>query len=209
MRRWPYELHDPVETGKGNLMSVDAPRGSLDRFLGRWDFAEYHSIEVDAPPERVDAQVRDLDLGRSRVVRLLFRLRGMPARSARLDGMQGIGFQLLDDRPGEEIVLGLIGRFWTSDGGLCRFDAQDFVAFDEPGWAKAVWNFRMTPLNGGRTRLETETRVLCTDARSRRRFRVYWTFIRPFSGLIRRVALREVKNKAEATKEGVAGTRER
>ena len=174
----------------------------IDRFLAVYDFREHHAIEVDAPVEIVDAKVRQLDLSGSRVVRLLFRLRGMPARSLRLDGMRSIGFSVLADSPREEIVLGLIGRFWTSTGGLCRFDPDGFVAFDEPGWAKAVWGFRMKPAPHGRTVLETETRVRCTDARSRRHFRLYWTAIRPFSGLIRRIALREIKRQAEATKRG-------
>jgi hypothetical protein len=35
-----------------------------------------------------------------------------------------------------------------------------------------------------------ETRVALTDAASLRRFRRYWMVIGPFSGLLRRVALR-------------------
>jgi hypothetical protein len=142
--------------------------------------------------------VRALDLGGSRIVRLLFRLRGMPASSLRLDGMHRIGFRILADVPEREVVLGLIGRFWTPSGGLCRFDPVDFATFREPGWAKAVWGFRMTPIGADRTRLETETRVRCTDDASRRSFRLYWTVIRPFSGLIRRVALRQIRREAEA-----------
>ena len=50
---------------------------------------------------------------------------------------------------------------------------------------------------GGATRLTTETRVLCADAGSRRRFRVYWAVVRPGSGLIRRMMLRAVRREAE------------
>jgi hypothetical protein len=49
----------------------------------------------------------------------------------------------------------------------------------------------------GTTRLATETRVLCLDDESRRRFRLYWLFIGPFSGLIRRKILRSIKHEAE------------
>ena len=170
----------------------------IDRLLPAWDFAERHTLRVAAPPHVVDAHVRSLDLSASRVVRILFTLRGMPKGSTGIDGMERMGFRLLADEPGREIVLGLIGRFWTPTGGLCRFDAVDFTRFEEPGWAKAVWGFRMTPLDGGATLLETETRVRCTDAASRRRFRVYWLMVRPFSGLIRQIALREIRRRAEA-----------
>jgi hypothetical protein len=47
--------------------------------------------------------------------------------------------------------------------------------------------------------LSTETRVACGDAASRAKFRVYWTFVRPFSGLIRIVMLRAVRRAAEAS----------
>ena len=54
-------------------------------------------------------------------------------------------------------------------------------------------NFRA---DGGR--LTTETRVLLTDARARRRFRLYWLVVRPMSGLVRRSWLRAAKRRAEA-----------
>ena len=47
------------------------------------------------------------------------------------------------------------------------------------------------------TLLATETRVLCLDTASRRRFRLYWTLIGPFSGLIRKDILRSIKRQAE------------
>lgn len=166
-------------------------------WIDRPDFSERHATVVRAPANVVEACARNLDLGSSSIVRLLYLLRGMPASATRLDGMGRLGFRVLEDRPGS-LVLGLIGRFWTPRGGLCRFDAADFAAFDEPGWAKATWSFQTTTLPGGRTRLTTETRVVCTDVRSRRRFRLYWTAIRPFSGLIRRIALRQIRNAAEA-----------
>lgn len=146
----------------------------------------------------VERCVRELDLGGSRIVRLLFRLRGMPRSGIGLEGLERMGFRVLAHEPEREVVLGLIGRFWTREGQLRRFEPHEFASFDEPGWAKATWSFRVAPLPDGRSLLETETRVHCTDAASRRRFRLYWMAIRPFSGLIRRVALREVKRNAEA-----------
>jgi hypothetical protein len=99
--------------------------------------------------------------------------------------------------PGREMLLGLVGKFWTLKGDLKKIDADSFKAFETPGYAKAVWNFALRP-DGNDVRLTTETRIRCTDADSRRRFGFYWTFIRPFSGLIRMEMLRVIKNKAEA-----------
>jgi hypothetical protein len=49
----------------------------------------------------------------------------------------------------------------------------------------------------GTTRLTTETRVAATDRRTRLLFGVYWTAIRPGSGLIRREMLGAVARAAE------------
>jgi hypothetical protein len=69
--------------------------------------------------------------------------------------------------------------------------------FATPGYAKAAWNFLLSPQADGGTRLVTETRVYCLDNASRRLFRRYWFFIKPFSGWIRKEALRAIKRKAE------------
>jgi hypothetical protein len=45
--------------------------------------------------------------------------------------------------------------------------------------------------------LSTETRILCFGENARRTFRLYWTFVGPFSGLIRRGLLRGVRARAE------------
>ncbi|CAN5870460.1 hypothetical protein BH23GEM9_BH23GEM9_28540 [soil metagenome] len=169
----------------------------IDDYLSVHDFTEVHSIVVRASRHAVDAAVAELDLSSSLLVRCLFALRGMPASALTLKGMQRIGFQPLAHRPGEELAIGLIGRFWTLRGGLRRFAPDEFATFSRPGYARAVWTFRMFEHAGG-TRLETETRIHCTDDVSRRRFARYWTVIRPFSGLIRMEALKAIRKTAEA-----------
>jgi hypothetical protein len=105
-------------------------------------------------------------------------------------------FILLGQRPPHEIALGAIGRFWTAASKPVRVAPDAFGRFQEPGYAKAVWDFTLAPIGDGATRLATETRVWCADAASRRRFRLYWLVIRPFSGLIRRQMLRSIAREA-------------
>lgn len=149
-----------------------------------------------ASPEAVAAAVRRLDLSGSPSVRLLFALRGMPPWCLTLDGLLRAGFFVLEDDPSHTLSLALVGRFWTARGALRRMAPADFARFDEPGHAKAIWRFDWTAVAGG-TRLTTETTVVCTDARSRRRFALYWVGIRPFSGWIRRRALAAIAADAE------------
>jgi hypothetical protein len=64
--------------------------------------------------------------------------------------------------------------------------------------AKAAWNFEVGLRADGATELRTETRVLCADVATRRRFRADWMLIRPFSGLIRQEMLAAVRSAAES-----------
>lgn len=169
----------------------------IDRFAPQYDVAERHLRDIRAPAEHVYAAVRSLELGRSPIIRALFRLRGMPEECLRIDGLLKSGFIFLAEVPNREVVFGLVGRFWKPSGELQALNAEGFRAFDQSGYAKAVWNFALEPLRPRLTRLTTETRVICLDPASRRAFRIYWLFVRPFSGLVRREVLRVVRQAAE------------
>jgi len=179
----------------------------IDDFLPAFDVSARHSLEIAAPIECAYAAVRRVDLGKSRVTRLLLTLRGLPrlfqagGRAERdtmtLDDIVRGGFVLLGEQAPKEILLGVVGKFWTPTGGVQRLNPDGFRTFTQAGFAKAAWNFSLEPLGSNVTRLATETRVLCLDAGSRRRFRLYWFFVGLFSGWTRREALRLVKEEAE------------
>ena len=114
-----------------------------------------------------------------------------------MDGLTGMGFKVLvEDRP-HGFAFGLIGQFWRPTGNLIDFDPDEFTSFQRAGLAKAVCTFRVAPESEEDTRLSTTTRVLAMDEAARRRFLRYWRIVGPFSGLIRRRALRLVQ--AEVT----------
>lgn len=180
----------------------------IDEFMPACDVSEYHETRVRAPIDKVYDTLRTADLSGSPTIRLLFRLRGLPVLlktgshkrnpTLNLEAILKGGFVILGEHPPNEIALGLIGRFWTLSGGRCRVSAEDFDGFNLPGYAKAVWNFSLVEESREVTRLATETRVRCLDDASKRRFRVYWALIAPFSGLIRREALRVLRRSSES-----------
>ena len=102
-------------------------------------------------------------------------------------------FGRLEEAPPREIVLGVAGRFWRPTGNVQPFRRQDFDGPVGRGLARAVWNFALRDTGDGHTLLSTETRVVCGDAASRRKFRLYWRVVGPFSGLIRRSMLRAIR----------------
>jgi hypothetical protein len=168
----------------------------IDEFLSEYDFVERHDISVRAGAADIYRVVNEMDFGESFIIRWLFRLRGMSGENVTLRSLKRSRFEILDQTIDREMVLGLVGKFWTIGGGLQRINAESFKQFERPGFAKAVWNFSVVE-DGDRSRLATETRIKCTDADSRKWFGLYWTFIQPFSGLIRIEMLKLIKRRAE------------
>ena len=166
----------------------------LEEFLPEYEVRSCHAVLIAAPSERVMTAGSGLDLEASRSVRWLFRLRGIPTADLTLDGMFRLGFLHLAERE-DELLLGIVGKFWTPTGHLVELTPDEFRSFRRPGYAKAAFNFRVVPVGEGETQLSTETRV-ATFSRSLR-FRLYWFFVAPFSGWIRREMLRLIKARAE------------
>jgi hypothetical protein len=165
--------------------------GLLDEVMPEYDVHEVHSLWVPAPPGAAYEAVRAVSAREVRLFGPLMALRTV-GRSNRvfephrplLDAMVRAGFVPLGEQPGEEIVVGAIGRFWSPFGNKPR-PVEDFRGFEEPGYAKAALNFRVEAERGG-SRITTETRIAGTDAASTRNFRAYWLLIRLGSGAIRR-----------------------
>lgn len=169
----------------------------IDRYLNTFDFSERHHVMVLGPPEQIYRIACEMDFTESFVIRSLLRMRGISSENFSLRGLERSIFKKFGEEPGSELVLGLIGRFWTLLGDLQKIrSGADFCEFEKPGYAKAVWNFSVAE-EGNRSRLTTETRIRCLDDASRRSFGRYWMLIRPFSGLIRMEMLNLIKRRAE------------
>jgi hypothetical protein len=88
----------------------------------------------------------------------------------------GGGWILLGERPGEELALGLVGKFWRLVIQYADVEADHFGTFAEPGWAKTVYALSVTAIDGEHTLLRAVMRTAATDEHARRWFRRYWTF---------------------------------
>ena len=180
-------------------MTTTAPT-LLDEVLPRFEVRSRHERRVAATPDRVVRVVESLRLGGASS--LLLRIRGvrLPPGPIR-DVLRRSGFAVLAERPGVEVVAGTTGRFWAIRGRTAVEappDLEAFRAFDRPGCALGAISLRVDGLGNGSTLVSTETRVRCVDDRARRRFAVYWSLIRVFSGWLRRDLLRRIARASEA-----------
>jgi hypothetical protein len=105
-----------------------------------------------------------------------------PPESMRLRDLPSIpmaegGWILLGEHSGEEIALGLVGKFWRPVIEWARIESADeFREFDQPGFAKTVYALSVRELEPNKTLLSGLMRTATTDEHARRWFRRYWTF---------------------------------
>jgi hypothetical protein len=180
--------------------------GLLDRFMPKFDVRELHQATVGAPAEVTYASAREVDLRRAPLVRGLFRARqrfmggrNPPAitEGSFLDEVQALGWRVLAEEPGREVVMGAVTQPWLADVVFRGVAPEEFAAFEEPDYVKIAWSIGVTPLSDGRSVFRTETRVVATDPVARTRFRRYWTLASAGIVLIRWEMLRLVKREAE------------
>jgi hypothetical protein len=184
----------------------------IDRYLPRFDVTCVRETSVAAAPDEAYAAVRETDL-RDPLINVLFALRELPLKIARrLRGepapppwprvtfgdltQHGPGWVSLAEQPGVELVVGSVGRFWERDYGGRPVAAEDFVPFNEPGYAKVALSLAVRPTGSGSS-VRYEARTATTDATARRIFRRYWRIISPGVALVMGRALRRIKSEAE------------
>jgi hypothetical protein len=163
-------------------------------------------VAIDAPAAISYEAARDMDIYDSRLARAIFRGREVLMRSAPvvrhpqslLQETLALGWSVLAEEPGREIVVGAVTRPWEPNVRFESVPPEEFAAFAEPGYVKIVWTLAAEPLGEAASEFRTETRVATTDAEARARFRRYWSVMAPGIALIRRQSLGLVRRDAEA-----------
>ena len=180
--------------------------GLLDRFIPAPEVIEHHHIAVDAPAEVVLDAAKEMRMLDSPLVRSILKARelmlgGEPDRrvhpEALFEQMRSIGWIVLAERPGRELVMGAATVPWKANPVFRSVAAGEFEAFNEPGYVKIAWSLRAEPIGEYRSVFHTETRVSTTDLESREHFKRYWSFVAPGVELIRLAILRPLKHEAE------------
>jgi hypothetical protein len=178
----------------------------LDQFMPKYEVAERHHIRIAAPAAITFAAATEMYLEQSPIVRVIFKarewvMRSHPAREpetrAFLSQMRAIGWGVLSEVPGREIVMGAVTQPWMADVMFRALPPEEFVAFHEPDYVKIVWTLRADPLGDEASIFRTETRVVTTDPIARAKFRQYWAFASPGIILIRWALLGPLKTEAE------------
>lgn len=192
--------------GSARLPGGDAGDALLDRFMPSCDVVERHQIRVDAPASITLQAAGEMDLEQSALTRAIFRTRALVLQSASAPShpprgllalTQSLGWGVLAEDPGHEIVMGAVTQPWRGNVVFRAVPPDQFLAFNEPNFVKIVWTLRADPVGPSRSIFRTETRARATDAEARRKFRRYWALASPGIFVIRWLSLSPLKTEAE------------
>ena len=186
--------------------SRDDADSLLDRFMPDYDVVERHHMRVHAPADVTLEAARKTELTEHPLVRAIFKGRELLLGSTPddrdrprglLDAMLAIGWKILDEVPGREIVVGGVTKPWEANVVFRGLPPAEFVSFAEPDYVKIAWTLRADPAGESESIFRTETRAVATDAAARAKFRKYWSFLSPGIIAIRWLSLSPVKANAE------------
>lgn len=178
----------------------------LDRFVPAYEVVERHQVRVNAPAAMTFAAAYDMDLQQSAVVWAVFKAREwiMGSHRGRLLNNRGlvpqmreIGWGVLAEIAGRQIVLGSVTQPWKGDPIFRATSPEQFVMARDPDYVKIVWTLRADSIGPAESIFRTETRVATCDRAARIKFRRYWSFVSPGVILIRWIMLGPLKAEAE------------
>lgn len=166
----------------------------IDTFLPDYDFNERHSTRVRTDPDKAYVKMLGTRIATDWIMKILLRVRGISHQDERLTAFGKGVFTKLGERPGEEIVFGIISNdgFFSS----CRSCTVEEFMMPDKDVIRSVINFRSDRI-GNEVMISTETRILCGNSKLKKSFSRYWFIVKPFSGLLRKRMLRQLKRGME------------
>ena len=195
-----------VRYGRPEPPSRDEADPLLDRFVPNYDIVERHQVLIRADAATVMAAAKDMRMRDAPLVDAVFKARalamgardeGAAVASGIIEETKAMGWGVLAEVPGREIVVGAVTRPWEGKVTFISIPPDGFAAFAEPGYVKIAWTLRADETSAATTVFRTETRAIATDGFARRRFRRYWSLVSPGVWLIRRMTLSPLRREAE------------
>jgi len=178
----------------------------LDIFMPNYEVADRHSVRIAVPAEVVLTAAAEVDIEKCPLIRAIFKSRelilgGKPDNTIRPCGllaeMQSLGWRVLAEIPGREIIVGAVTKPWEPNPVFRGLAPDEFTNFKDPGYVKIIWTLRADAVGSTESIFRTETRAVGTDGEARKKFRRYWSLVSPGIIAIRSVMLPAVKAEAE------------
>ena len=182
--------------------SISLATRTLDELMPQFEQRMVQEIRVPASPEEVGAAIESMERADMPLAEILVWIRNLGRTSDEhpvtfQQAAAAFGVLPIPTKQPHEVVGALIGQFWKLDYGIRLVrNLQEFQAFHDPGYTKAVTNFWFDDYRRGKTVVRTETRIHSLGTKSRRRFHGYWSIVSPGVRLYMGSTLRAIARSA-------------
>ncbi len=160
--------------------SVALSTRTLNALMPDFEQRIVQQMTVQASPEEVRSAIQTMELADMPLAEFLVRIRNLGRKSEEhpvtfQEAAAAFGALPIAIAQPHELAGGLIGQFWTREFGIRMMrNLEEFRAFADPAYAKALTNFWFDDYRDGKTVVRTETRIHSLGPVARRRFRWYW-----------------------------------
>lgn len=176
------------------------------------------TIEISASTDLVYSAITTVDLGQSRLLRILTPPSGRARRwhggttsldrpPFRLTDLRRHEAMVLADEPGIGIMLGAIARLWSVRPSLQRVPPEYFATVQRPGFVKITASIETSFLDESRSEAAVDIRFHPLDESALRHFRMGWPFGRLIVNVVEREVLSLIVRRARHLAENTANTR--
>jgi len=191
-----------------SVTRVSEHKNVIDDLLPEYHFYERHEVRVGATPEITASVFKRITFDEIGVYHTLMRLRALASGKwyqsdttqgkPILETMTGPNsiFAVVEEDERQVVFVGA-GRPWTRSNLPHPKNREEFENYRLPSAVRIVADLRIEDAGAGETLVVTETRVQATDEEGARVMARYWRLIYPGSGLIRRMWLHSIRDRAE------------
>ena len=181
--RFAQDFDEGAEGSPYHAAAISLATRTLNGLMPEFEQRMVQEITIQASPEEVRSAIEAMELSDMPLAEVLAWIRNLgrtgEAHPVNFEqAAAAFGALPIATKQTHEVVGGLIGRFWKRDYGIRLMrNVEEFKAFQDPAYTKALTNFWFDDYREGKTTVRTETRIHSLGVKSRRRFHGYWSVV--------------------------------
>lgn len=179
VERFARDFYEGAARSPFDARLVSLATRTLNKFAPEFEQRIVQQIAVEAAPDEIRDALESLEPADMPLAEWLAWLRNfgreVEKQASFREEAVAFGALEIDTHQPHEILGALTGRFWTRDYGIRRMrTVEEFRAFANPAFTKALTNFWFDEFRDGKTLVRTETRIHSLGPDSRENFAMYW-----------------------------------
>ena len=181
--RFAQDFDEGADESPYRAAAVSLATRTLNALMPEFEQRMVQEITIAASPDEVRSAIESMELSDMPLADIL----GWIWNLGRTQEERPVNFQQaaaafgalpIETKQRHEITGALVGQFWKRDYGIRLMrNAEEFKAFQDPGYTKALTSFWFDDFREGKTLVRTETRIHSLGVKSRRRFHGYWSIV--------------------------------